>query len=152
MWPSMWFTPDQGQVVADRQRLGDVDADQQRADQARTAGHGHRVEILPAGPGLLEGRLEGGHDPAQLLAGGHLRHDAAGGGVQGHLAGDLVRLDPAAADDDRHAGLVARRLDRQDARAAHPASRSRSVCMMDCMAGSVSSGVVITSASSPSSV
>jgi hypothetical protein len=143
---------DEGQIVAHRQRLGDVDADQQRADQAGPARHRHRVEILPAGTGLLERRLEGGHDPAQLLAGGHLRHDPAGGRVQGHLARDLVRLDAPPADHDGHAGLVARRLDRQDPRAAHPASRSRSAAMIELMTSSPSSGVVITSASSPSSV
>ncbi len=78
---------DQRQVVRDAQRLGEVHADQQRADQAGAAGHRHRVEVVPVRTGLVSSaRLQGRDDPAQLLARGHLRHDPAGGGVQRDLA------------------------------------------------------------------
>ena len=102
--------------------------------------------------GLGHRDLEGRHDPAQLLTCRHLRHDPSGRRVKRDLAGHLVRLDPAPADDDRDARLVARRLDRQDAGGDHPASRLRSVATAWRIRASVSAGVVMTSASSPSSL
>ena len=98
---------DERQVVRDRQRLGDVDSNQQRANQARAVGHRDGVKVLPAGPRLLERGVERGNDPAQLLPRGNFRDDAAGRRVQRDLARHLVGLDPATADHDRHSGLVA---------------------------------------------
>ena len=147
---------DEGQVLGDRQRLRHVDPHQQRADQPRPAGHRHGVEVVPADLGLLHGGADGGHDPAQLLSRGDLRHDPTGRGVQGDLGRDLVRSDPAPSAHHRHAGLVAAGLDGQHRRAAHgaslPPARSRSDASVARMAGLDSSGVVITRASSPSSL
>ena len=143
---------DQRKVVGDREGLGEVHADEQGADEPRPVRHRHRVEVRPIGLRLVHRGLERRHDPAQLLARCHLRHDPTGRGVQRDLAGHLVRLDPAPIDDDRDPRLVARRLDRQDAGVAHPASRLRSLAMTRRIRASVSAGVVMTSASSPSSL
>ena len=75
--------------------------------------------------GGLEGLVEGRDDPAQVGARGHLGHDPAGRRVQRDLAGDDVGVDPPPALDQRDAGLVAARLDREDQRAAHAGALAR---------------------------
>ncbi len=119
--------PDQGRGVDVGQRLGEVDPHQERAGQARTVGHRDGVDVAPVRPGVVEGGVEDGHDPAQVSPRGHLGHDPAGRGVEGDLAGDDVGVDPAAALDQRDAGLVAARFDRQQQWSAHPVRSGASV-------------------------
>ena len=144
------------QVMGRRHRLGDADADQQRADQAGPVGDGHRIEIGPSHAGLLERRLHGRDDPAQLLTGRHLRHDAAGRRVERDLGGDLVRLDAPAAVDYGNPGLVAAGLDGQHPWPAHPSSnsarRARSASITERIDAPSNSEVVMMKASSPSSL
>ena len=154
--------PDQGKVVGCGQRLGDVDPHQQRADQARAVGDRDRVEPVPRGVCLGQRRVKGRHDPAQLLARCHLGHDPPGLRVQGHLAGHLASLDAPAPHYHRDPGLIAGRLDGQDSGSDHPASsrsvgsarpnRSRARATRRRISGERSEGVVITRASSPSSL
>ena len=106
--------PDERLAVDPGQGLGEVDADQERAGQARAVGDGHRVDVADGHAGVGQRLVEDRHDPAQVGPGGDLRDDAARRGVEGHLAGDDVGVDPPAALDQGDAGLVAGRLDGQD--------------------------------------
>ena len=101
------------------QRLGEVDPDQERAGQPGSVRDGDPVDVAPASPGVGQRGVQDGHDPAQMGPRGHLGHDPAGGRVQGDLAGDDVRVDPAAALDEGDPGLVAARLDGQQERSRH---------------------------------
>ena len=110
----------QWQAHAPGQRLGHGDAYQQRAGQARAFGDGDRVHLRPvidagSGAGLVEHR----DHPAQMRPRRHLGHDAAGGRVQLHLAGDDAGHDTSTLVDHGHGGLIAGRLDRQDPSPAH---------------------------------
>ncbi len=58
---------------------------------------------------------------AEMGARRHLGHDAARRRVERDLARDDVRVDPPPALDERDAGLVAARFDRQQQRPAHAA-------------------------------
>ncbi len=142
----------QRQVVRHGKRLRHVDAHQQRADEPRPVGDRHGVEIAPVDLRVLHGRTQGRNDPAQLLPCCHLGDDPPGGSVDRHLAGDGVRANAAAPADHRHACLVAGRLDGQDERRAHSAMSSRSRARIARIRGPARAGVVMISASSPSSV
>ena len=50
--PGQVVHPDEWLAERERQRLGGLDPDQQRADQPRAAGHGDRVQVAEADPGL----------------------------------------------------------------------------------------------------
>ena len=97
--------------------------DEQRAGQPRAVGDGDAVDVRPGRrrrPAQTSSRT--GHDPAQVGPGGDLGHDPARRRVQGDLRGDDVADDAPAVLDEGDAGLVARRLDRQQERAAHAPS------------------------------
>ena len=120
----------QRQALAPGQRLGHGDAHQQRAGQARPLRDRHRVHLRPVGQaGALARLVEDRDHPAQVGAGSHLGHDAAGGRVERHLAGHDVGDDAPAALDDRHGGLVAGGLHGQEeaARPAHVPASSKPV-------------------------
>ena len=172
--------PDERHVVDPGERLGEVDADQQRAGQARSVGDRDRVDVVPGRAGVGPRLVEDRHDPAQVGAGGDLGHDPAGRGVERDLRGDDVGVDPPAVLDQRDARLVARRFDGEDQPAAHPtgliaadpregrfrrgrrasgragagaasmAARSRAI--RSRIAGSASGSVVMIRASSPLSL
>jgi hypothetical protein len=110
---------DERPLVHERERLREIDPDQQRAGQARAVGHRDRVDILDRRSGILERLVEHRHDPAEVRPGGHLRHDASGRRVERGLARDDVRVDPATVLDERDARLVARRFDGEDQWSAH---------------------------------
>ena len=150
----------QRQAVDPGERLGHGDPDQQRSGQSRPLGDGDGLELRPIGnAGVAARLLEHRDHPAQMGARRDLGDDAAGRAVQGNLAGDDVGHDPAAVLDDGDGGLVARRLDREDAaawRACHAitaeiSGRSASRARQGGRPSTdrISGSVVMISASSP---
>ena len=101
------------------QRLGEVDAHEQRAREPRAVGDRDAVDVGHGDAGRGERLVQHGHDPAQVGPRRDLGHDAAGRRMERDLARDDVGVDPAAVLDQRDAGLVARRLDGQEQRTAH---------------------------------
>ena len=65
-----------------------VEADEERTRQARPGGDGDRVEVVPAAGGVGECLSDDRDDRGEVCARGNLGDDAAGHGVQRHLAGD----------------------------------------------------------------
>ena len=105
----------QGLSAGKGQALHVADADQQRAHQARAAGHRQGVDSLQRHPRLPE---RGVHDLAHLLhmgAGGDLRHHAAVQGVQVDLRIHRVGQDLPPVLHHGRRRLVAGSLQRQDA-------------------------------------
>ena len=51
----------------ERQRLRGGEADEERADQPRPLGDGHRVDVVQGDTGVGEGALDRGHDQLQML-------------------------------------------------------------------------------------
>ncbi len=98
----------------DREALGGVGADEQRAGEAGTGRDGDRLDIGQRDPRVQQRRLDHGRDVADVLAACDLGEDAAVRGVQHRLAGDDVRPDDAARLDDGGGRLIARRLDAED--------------------------------------
>ena len=108
------------------QRLGGGHPDQQRAGQARAAGHRDRVDVVQPDPGGLAGPLDGRHHRLEVGPAGDLGYDAAEPGVLVDAAGDRVGQQRVAADD-ADAGLVAGGLDAEHQRAvAHAGHHARS--------------------------
>ena len=111
---------DERHVERHRHRLGRLQPDQQRADQARPLRHRDGTEIAPADAGVAQRPLEHAADVAQVLPRRELGHDPAPLAVERHLRGDDVRADApglvgrAGLLDDRRGGLVARALDAED--------------------------------------
>ena len=101
-------------AVHERDRLGRLDAHEQRAHQARPLGHRDRGEVGEARPRLLHGGLDDRDDVLDVVARGELRHDPSVRGVDRGLARHDVREDPPAVLDDRGRGLVAGGLDPED--------------------------------------
>ena len=99
---------DERLVVRPRERLREVDADEQRAREPGAARHRDPVDVGDRRAGGRERLVERGHDPAQVGPRGDLGDDAARRRVERDLARDDVRVDPGAVLDDRHARLVAR--------------------------------------------
>src|SRR2546421_665728 len=106
---------DHRQLAGPGDRLGQVDPDEQAADQARAARHRDSIHLLPAGARVLQRPLDDGDQGLEMRARRDLRHHTSIRRVQGILGTDDVRQQPRAADDDRGSGLVTRGLDRQDA-------------------------------------
>ena len=106
-------------AVRPGQRLGEVDAHEQRAREPGAVRDRDAVHVGHGDAGRREGLVQHGHDPAQVGPGRHLGDDAAGRRVERDLAGHDVGVDPAAVLDERDPGLVAGRLDGEQQRAAH---------------------------------
>ena len=70
--------------------LGEVDAHQQRADQAGPLRHRQRVQIGVVEVGLRHGLRDHGANDLGVGAGGHLGEDPAVWRVQVDLRGDYV--------------------------------------------------------------
>ena len=124
----VWFLElggeDMGRQVADtdhRQlarpgdRLPEIDAHQQAANQARASGHGDTVDLLPACGRVLQCPLDHRDQCLQMRARGDLRHHASVGRVQGILGANDIGEQPRTAGDDRRGGFITGGLDRQDA-------------------------------------
>ena len=116
-WPCRWFTGRERQAARGGQRLGARHAHEQRADQPRAAGHGHRLDVVERCAGALEGIRGHGVDQLQVAARGDLRHHAAVALVQQPLRSDHVRAAPRRPRlTSGGAGVVAARLDRRGSR------------------------------------
>ena len=103
-----------------RCRLGEIHADEQRADQAGRIGHGDGVNVGAAhirGGKRLLGKAV---DRFDVLARGDFGHDAAVEPVQRHLRGNLVCQHLAAVPHERNGGLVAGRFNGQDQHGTAP--------------------------------
>ncbi len=87
-WASRWLTPTRGTPQASDSALASATPDQQRADEARAVGDGHRLDARPGGvrPGQRQGL--GQHRGQQLDVGpaGQLGDHPAVPGVQVDLA------------------------------------------------------------------
>ena len=117
--------PRSGRPLPRRQPLGELDAHQQRADQAGPLRYGDGIQISEQTASLGEGRAADGRDRFQLRARGQLRVDAAIRRVQLDLRGDNLRAHPPPILDDRRRRLITRALDTEDQ--GHAASVARAV-------------------------
>lgn len=133
---------DEGQTRGEREAARVVRADEETPDEPGSDGRGDRIDLGELPSRVAERFLCDDIERAKVLPRRDLGDDAAGVLVD-ELRCDDVRTDASAVLDDRDAGLVARRLDRED---PHPVScrsalsfarrsrtgrsRSRSVHMM----------------------
>ena len=109
------------QVVDGRQRqparggeaLGRRDADEQRADEPGSLGHGDERDVVEAAPRQAQRVLDDRVDELEVMARRDLRHDAAEAIVDA-LRGDDRRQHLAGVRDDRGTGVVAGGLERED--------------------------------------
>ena len=85
---------DQREPARPGERLRRGDADQERTDESRALRDADRLDVAQIGVRLVERPAHGRQDQLQMMAGGHLRDDAAVGGVQLGLGGDDVCEDP----------------------------------------------------------
>src|SRR5262249_41110776 len=97
-----------------RQRLGRLDADQQRTHEPRPARHGDAVQVGEPDARVGDGAPEHGRDGRDVLARRDLGHDAAVLGVHEDLGRDDVGAHAPTILDDGRRRLVARGLDPQD--------------------------------------
>jgi len=103
--------PQQGQPTAQGDTFGRVDTHQEGTRQPWPVGHSHRLQVIPGHPRLTHGLLDDGSDGEDVLAGGHLREDAAVAAVKFYLGGDDVGEDALSVLHHRCRRLVARCLD-----------------------------------------
>ena len=96
------------------QRLGGLDADEQRAHQARAGGDGDAVEVGELDAGLGGRATQDRHDGGDVLARRHLGHDAAVLRVHLDLRRHDVGTDPASVLDDRRGSFVAGGFDSEN--------------------------------------
>ena len=107
-----------GDASRPRQCLRELQADEQRSDEARPLRHGDRLERRRSGIG--ERALDHAADVADVLPRRQLGNDAAPLAMDGDLRGDDVRTDPPGAIgaggflDHRRRRLVAGGLDAED--------------------------------------
>ena len=106
---------DRGEREAARagDRLGGLDAHEQRADEPGAARHRDELDVVELGPGLRERVVDDRVGELEVVAARHLRHDAAVAVVHA-LARDHVRADLAVERDDRGARVVAAGFDAED--------------------------------------
>ena len=102
--------PYQGEITAQRQALGGVQAHNQRSGESGAACNGDSIQILQVEVGLLERSFDDRVDGANVLAGSNFRKDASKLGVQVHLGSHQRGKDGAPVFDHRGSGLVAGRL------------------------------------------
>ncbi len=105
-----------------RERLRVADADEQRADEPRSARDGDSVDLVDRDARLVERLVDDRADLLEVLARRDLGHDAPVDAVRRDLRRDDVRANMAAVLDDGRRGLIARRLD-----AEHQAHRYSTV-------------------------
>ena len=105
---------EQGQTGGERQPLGGVDSDKQRAGETGAVGHGDAVEVGQLDARGLEGPADHRDDGEEVLPGSRLGDDAPEVGVDVRLGGDDVGDYPTAVLDDGDGRLVAGGLDAQE--------------------------------------
>src|SRR5206468_9169995 len=133
---------DEWKAGREREAAPVVGADEKASDEPGADGRGDRVDLGELPPRVAQGFLGEDIERAEVLARRDLRNDPARVLVN-QLRRDDVRPDPSPVLDDRDAGLIARRLDRQDSqpdscssalsfarRSRTARSRSRSVHMI----------------------
>jgi hypothetical protein len=81
---------DQRQLRGEREHLRDLDSNQQRANQARTAGDTKSVELRKPAAGRAQRFIDDRQDALQVIARSQLRYDAAVARVQVGLGVDHV--------------------------------------------------------------
>jgi hypothetical protein len=99
-----------------RERFGVGDADEERADEARTLGDADGVDVVECEIGFGEGFANDGDDLAKVFARGEFGDDAAVLAVDVDLRGDDAGENFAAVGDDGGSGFVAGGFDAEDAR------------------------------------
>ncbi len=101
------------QLTRGGEGLGGGEADEQRADQARTLGGGDEADVIERHGGLRERLGDDEVHELEVVAGGDLGHDPAVAVVHA-LGGDDVREHAPARVEHGGAGVVAAALERQD--------------------------------------
>ena len=104
---------DIGQVVRDRDPLGELAADDQPADQSGTGTRRDTAKVAEAESGARHDAADLLGQECQMRAGGDLRHHAAIGRVLALLAQHRLRQHAAMLVEHRRRRLVARGLDAQ---------------------------------------
>ena len=115
---------DEGHVEAARKCLGEAEAHNQGAGQARTVGDGDGVEGVGGRVGLIEGRLDHRDDEALMVARGQLRHHPPVFLVQVVLRGPDVRAHGVAVQDGG-GRVVTRTFNAEHAHAGRKATERR---------------------------
>src|SRR5438874_2277118 len=140
--PLEMIDPDERKTGREREATRVIRADEKATDEPGADGRGDGVDLRQLPPRVAQ-RLLGEHiERTEMLARRDLGDDATGV-LMAQLRRDDVRTDPPPILDDRDAGLIARRLDREDPqpdscssalsfarRSRTGRSRSRSVHMM----------------------
>jgi hypothetical protein len=101
-----------------RQGLGDLDAHEQRADQARSAGDRDALDVVERT--FAERLANDGQHELQVAPGGDFGDDATVTRVQFRLRRDDVRGDLAFLRDERGGCLIATRLEGENHRRRQP--------------------------------
>ncbi len=105
--------PDEGQTRRERETARVVRADEQATDEPGPDGRGDGVDLGELPTRVTQRLLGDDIDRAEVLASRDLGDDAAGVLVD-ELGRHDVRTNPPAVLHDRDAGLIARRLERED--------------------------------------
>ena len=105
---------DEGKPVGEGESLGVGDADQERADETGTFGDGDGIKIFEISARAFERGADGGHNGAEVFAGGEFRHDAAIGAMRGELGGDGGGENLSASGDDGGGRFIAGAFDTED--------------------------------------
>ena len=113
-WPCRWSTGGQRQPARGGQPLGRRHAHEQRADQARARVTATSSTSSRPAPACVQGVVDDGVDQLEVVAGGDLGHDTAVAVVDALRGDDVGRGSRPPCDDDRGAGVVAARLERED--------------------------------------
>ena len=90
--------------------LGRRQADKKRSNQTRTIGDGHRCDLLLTNPCFCQGLLNANRNDLHMVATGHFRHHSAKALVALNLAGNDIAQKLSLILQNRHTGLVTRRL------------------------------------------
>jgi len=98
---------------ADCETFPDGVPDQQRCQQARSAGSSDAVEIRDCFAGPFQSSSNQGFDFDQMIPGGNLRDNSAKLSMKGHLAGDLRRQQAISSTEYRDGSLVTRSFNRE---------------------------------------
>jgi hypothetical protein len=107
---------DRGERLAERprERPGERDPHEERADQAGSRGDGDSVDLLERRSRIVERRLQDRLDVLQMVARRELGNDAAVRAVERDLGGDDVREDARSVLHDSDGRVVAGCLDAED--------------------------------------
>ena len=139
----------QREVARGGQALRGRHAHEEGADEPRPLRDGDEVDVVEPGAGAGQGVVDDRRGELEVVAGGDLGHDAAVAVVH-PLARDDVRVDRAVVPDDRRAGVVAARLEREDHAGAGPVGSTGPAAGMSSRRPSSVAGVRhMMSASSP---